>query len=596
MNDLTKSHRGWGCFWTTCPTRSGSSSRTCSGSRARACSGTSDVLCSECGVVPPYDIPRAGGHSRPPACRQLPCKVAGGIFVRAVPVLRAELTRPALSPPLFGAPGPGRSGRVVSSAFAAAQCAVESRSCDPPAAQASRPPRRIAHRQPSTAPRVSRGYPVRRWRSRALSARCALACCPRLPHEVLSANRARLQAPENSECSRLRTGLSVLNGTAMGPFNRSVDTCAASSQHGTVADRHDGAAGHREGRVIVFVDTCVFRQAGFNLSNPNIVRLLELASRGYATVLITEVVKMEVENQLYESLNRVATGIFNGSHPIFDESFRVNITGTRGKKYDKKGFIDEGMSAWSKFLSMDGVHVELLENVSVSDVLKMHFKKEPPFSKKKPGEFKDAFSLKCVENYARGSNRKICIVSADTDFREACSGSPMRYYSGIESLLAEIDARKSEELARTEKLIDRMRHTIRHDISKLFAKKVFHCWDAADDTVEDVKALEIAIWQETIEDASADRFTVSLELGILFAAHVSYPCLETAIRVSRDERWPWQMRTGLVEDETSASAHLSYIRNSDNGFILDAERSQLTDPFYFIHSIPSETVELFPGD
>ena len=81
---------------------------------------------------------------------------------------------------------------------------------------------------------------------------------------------------------------------------------------------------------------------------------------------------------------------------------------------------DEMVRQWEMF--KEHFIVEKLPIVgNLEDTIDWYFKKEPPFSERKPKEFPDAFILSALDHYHKEHKANIAVVSGDGDFSKACT-------------------------------------------------------------------------------------------------------------------------------------------------------------------------------
>ncbi|MGH0601597.1 PIN domain-containing protein [Bacillus mycoides] len=69
-----------------------------------------------------------------------------------------------------------------------------------------------------------------------------------------------------------------------------------------------------------------------------------------------------------------------------------------------------------------------MDSVSNSEIFDLHFDMLPPFTEKKKTEFKDAFVLTALNNWANSNNKTLYIISSDSDMENYCETKSKLYY------------------------------------------------------------------------------------------------------------------------------------------------------------------------
>ncbi|MBF0778697.1 PIN domain-containing protein [Streptococcus cuniculi] len=181
-------------------------------------------------------------------------------------------------------------------------------------------------------------------------------------------------------------------------------------------------------KILVFFDTNIFRNTGFNFQNEFYVRLMELKIKfPNLTILVVPVLYHEILNQL-----RKATEIQIKEVEAVMESLERNKFGTYSDKLDisqfnADDFIDSKITELKDFLLhfTEAKYFDLDNeefSYNTSEVLQDFFDGNAPFSGNKKYEFKDAFLIQNIKQIVSGeaenSESQVIIVSADVGFRE----------------------------------------------------------------------------------------------------------------------------------------------------------------------------------
>jgi len=203
----------------------------------------------------------------------------------------------------------------------------------------------------------------------------------------------------------------------------------------------------------VFLDTEVYRRAGFNLHNTQFALLGDHVSAGRIVLHVTDVTLAEINRQLTESVHETASDAkrlsrdFNRLRQISgdDTPAIADIDGPSLAETAWKGFLDI-------LLGKFGAHSILALQVPARKVFEAYFSGQPPFETRGSKEFPDAFVIEGLADYCASNGVTMYVVSGDNALRRA-AGNKERLIAlaGIEDVLAAATAEKTEEL---EPLVD----------------------------------------------------------------------------------------------------------------------------------------------
>ena len=169
----------------------------------------------------------------------------------------------------------------------------------------------------------------------------------------------------------------------------------------------------------LYIDTQVFvRNDGCRVNTRAFTRLLDTFVKGGIRLLIPEMMERELLRKFDEQATKATKALINAhkTHPIASLSLIELPT----EEELQAECYQEIVHQWEAF--KEHFIVEKLPIVgNLKDTIDWYFKKEPPFSEKKPKEFPDAFILSALEHYHKEHEANIAVVSGDGDFREVCA-------------------------------------------------------------------------------------------------------------------------------------------------------------------------------
>lgn len=180
----------------------------------------------------------------------------------------------------------------------------------------------------------------------------------------------------------------------------------------------------------VFIDTSVYFLHNFQFLDKDLGRLIEFLERGQITLLCTSITASEVRDQL-ANLAREASGFvssFQKKAKILRNLPQFSASAVFAK-YDATLVEEHLLSGFERFLSAPNICFVDLNLAAPEAVFEQYFRCQPPFSEAKKNEFKDAFVLAALEEYAVREGVRIHVVSADGDMRDFCAASSKLIWS-----------------------------------------------------------------------------------------------------------------------------------------------------------------------
>lgn len=158
----------------------------------------------------------------------------------------------------------------------------------------------------------------------------------------------------------------------------------------------------------VFIDTNIYEEENYNFDERNEIfkSFIELVHKKEIKNVIISVIDNEIKEHLKERMEENKRGIKKYCKWVKDlleeEVINQNL---------EKELID-----YEKFKENSLTKIVTLENINPEIVLNKYFKKEAPFTKSKPSEFKDAFFVQGVLKYVEENDiGKFVVISKDKD-------------------------------------------------------------------------------------------------------------------------------------------------------------------------------------
>lgn len=183
----------------------------------------------------------------------------------------------------------------------------------------------------------------------------------------------------------------------------------------------------------VYIDTSCFEDEDFDWEGSVIKRLLKLVEIGEVVLLTTTVTEKEVIKRIGIHLTIMREGFRNYKKGIIEQ---LNLVGVDPIITSKEA-MPTLIRKFEQFLMKARIkRIPTTSNVNV--ILDQHFDLCPPFSNKKPEQFRDAIAIQSARDWAVLNHEKLYLVSKDTDWENCCiESSPFIYRKTIDSLVSD---------------------------------------------------------------------------------------------------------------------------------------------------------------
>ncbi|KPV41281.1 PIN domain-containing protein [Alicyclobacillus ferrooxydans] len=171
----------------------------------------------------------------------------------------------------------------------------------------------------------------------------------------------------------------------------------------------------------IFLDTQIYIGKNYSFQTGLLKALAEAALDGRITIYITDVVKKEVEANIYKAVHenvRQETKHVRTELKILRNLAEYNNIFAIKDKLNE--IYADLLGQFHEFLSTGAVETVNIDVVKPSDVFERYFIGEAPFSARKKDEFPDAFSLLAIEQKSIELGEKFHVVSGDTDTLHFC--------------------------------------------------------------------------------------------------------------------------------------------------------------------------------
>lgn len=198
----------------------------------------------------------------------------------------------------------------------------------------------------------------------------------------------------------------------------------------------------------VFLDTEVYRRAGFNISNTPFTLLAQEIERGRIALHVSDITLAEIHRQLKETvLEKAAEAkrLARDFNRIAQISGRDNVT---VNEVDGLVLADVACAGFTEALvKRFRSHSILALEVPARVVFDRYFAGGPPFDDRSSKEFPDAFVIEGLARYCKSNEISMYVVSGDAALRRAAeSHDTLVALQTIEEVLAAATAEGGEDL------------------------------------------------------------------------------------------------------------------------------------------------------
>jgi hypothetical protein len=185
--------------------------------------------------------------------------------------------------------------------------------------------------------------------------------------------------------------------------------------------------------LVVALDTSEIEGQGFSFRRSKALQaLVRAVAAGHVKVLVTDIAVREVENRIRERVS-VAIQQVAKAHILASTSV-VNFKSVLDTLTD--GAADDIVSQWREYLQLTQAEVLSTDDMRAGPILDAFFQRLAPFSHKKPSEFRDAFAIGRLRQWAEATGETVHVISKAGDLQAACDGNVLIHKASIADALA----------------------------------------------------------------------------------------------------------------------------------------------------------------
>lgn len=358
---------------------------------------------------------------------------------------------------------------------------------------------------------------------------------------------------------------------------------------------------------LVFIDTSAYEQKKFQFGHFALARLEELVREEKIHLLITDVVRSEIEAHLKKYAEETVTELKRFQKKA--SFLHVAAQATGGGLFTTVSAEAVLEEATAKFRTL--VDNGLTENISVEiinpkQIFDAYFTGMPPFHKEaKKSEFPDAFTLAAVDAVARERSHSVYIVSGDQDMQAVAEIHEHFIHLKTVDELLDLVNRNDEELRDLSVFADSALELVKEEVLSRARGRLEEAEflpdlsGDVDSELTDVDITGIEITQMQLIDVDIDGATYDVTFGVTLRASydftdysaanwdredkVHYGVVETSEILIHQESFSASLEIGFAGGLKS-NAEFIDLTFDDTIFELDLENAQYVD-------IPADTEE-----
>jgi hypothetical protein len=202
----------------------------------------------------------------------------------------------------------------------------------------------------------------------------------------------------------------------------------------------------------IFADTQAFRGEAFGFETSKaLLALANAVKDGRVTVLLTTITEREIQRRLTTEIETALQAVKKSVKDNYMlRSVRV-VDLESVRNLDKADAVKNALAQWDKYRASLAPKVIDFDSIKPSEIMDAHFAAEAPFSVKKPNEFRDAFVLGALREWAETEDQQVLVISGDGDLEGACDGHRLVHVPNLLGAIAKSrDDVTLEQLARGE--------------------------------------------------------------------------------------------------------------------------------------------------
>jgi hypothetical protein len=311
----------------------------------------------------------------------------------------------------------------------------------------------------------------------------------------------------------------------------------------------------------VFIDTQAVHQQAFGFrESVGLLALANAVNDRRVRVLLTEVTDREIKSHIRDLVTKGLQQV----KKQYVLQVLTNISFDEWRKLDEVAAVKNALDEWEAYKTRIKAALVSVNLVKPTAVMDAYFDKRPPFSGKKPNEFRDAFVLYALRSWAEKRRQSVIVVSGDGDHSDFCDAKVLVHATTIlEALALTFDDKAKLRTARQR--LKAQRATLVEQLKDKVSRLPITIDDDYEADVEDLRVKRVEFDAEAFELAEVRDGHVLLAGPIRISAEIDATVAAYESGAREDGEWayvPYNEVTYLPDLEAHLAIRMPHTLSS----------------------------------
>jgi len=265
----------------------------------------------------------------------------------------------------------------------------------------------------------------------------------------------------------------------------------------------------------LFIDTSVFRNKAFDLSNEALKKLGNLGHEGKIHLYSTFITEGEIKKNFLEAVNESLTKL---------EKLNLQLRNAGLSEIDFKTLKEARIARWLEFTTSLNTTLIPIPDDSIQKVFDLYFNSKPPFhdDKRKRHEFPDAFIIAALISWCEETEEMMYVAVHDELFTEACKETPLIPLTKIEDFLDLYNSHLEFPYQLARASFDRLMNDIKRSVDEKIEGLGYHIIYLPECDVADFEVKDIVFHAPLVIDATEEMTIINVDADISVSAYLTY--------------------------------------------------------------------------
>jgi hypothetical protein len=271
--------------------------------------------------------------------------------------------------------------------------------------------------------------------------------------------------------------------------------------------------------LVVAFDTSAVEAAAFDFRGQLLRSVVNACVDGRITLLVTRLTSMEVEHRIQERAKEAAELMRKA---YFLKHVRhVDFLGMQAL-LSTAAVTTDIVEQWREFLAEARAEVLDVDHIDAAVLFEQFLKREPPFSQKKPHEWRDAVVVARLRSFAETNGTAVNVCSRDNDFQGCCDGVRLVHAGDIQSVLESANSRVAIASAAKECLtVETSR--LKEMIGEHYEGMLFSVDDDSDAETAEIEIGSVDDMAFRVIDVREGAASIAVDCTLTFSAFAELP-------------------------------------------------------------------------